>query len=59
MLDQLIVVVSLDLMYLMLASVPFIEGAYFGVDVLGTDILTASHAINSRNHLLISEMSSM
>lgn len=59
MLDQPIVVVSLDLICLMLASVPFIEGAYFCVDALRTDILTTSHAINSRNHVLISEMSSM
>ena len=61
MLDQhiVVVVVSLDLICLMLASVPFIEGVHFGVDALRTGILTASHAINSQNHVLISEMSSM
>jgi hypothetical protein len=60
MLDQpIVVVVSLDLICLMLASEHFIEGACFGVDALRTGILTASHAIVSRNHALISEKSSM
>jgi len=60
MLDQpIVVVVSLDLICLMLASVHFIEGGGFGVDALQTGLLSASHAIDSRNHVLISETSSM
>jgi len=62
MLDQpivVVVVVSLDLICLMLVSIHFIEGACLGVDALPTGILTASHAIDSRNQVLISETSSM
>ena len=63
MLDEpivvVVVVVSLDLICLMLASVHFSEGAGFGVDALRTGLLTASHAIDSQNHVLISETSSL
>jgi hypothetical protein len=57
--QPIVVVVSLDLICLTLASLHFIEGACFGVDALRTGILTTSHAIDSRNHVLISEASSM
>jgi hypothetical protein len=62
MLEQLIVVVvvvSLDLICLILASVHLIREQVFGVDALRTGLLTASHAIDPRNHVLISETSAM